>query len=66
MGARTMLAMVSLPMDVPIYLSWGQYKCIKLGIANIWVNYNDLACLLYPSDAADDLTRVDLGGRRII
>src|SRR5665811_2605421 len=26
--------------------------------------YND--CLLYTSDAADDLTRVDLGGRRII
>ena len=26
----------------------------------------DRACLLYTSDAADDLTRVDLGGRRII
>ena len=26
----------------------------------------NLACLLYTSDAADDLTRVDLGGRRII
>ena len=26
----------------------------------------DNACLLYTSDAADDLTRVDLGGRRII
>src|SRR5665811_2618239 len=25
-----------------------------------------LDCLLYTSDAADDLTRVDLGGRRII
>src|SRR5665811_558885 len=25
-----------------------------------------LGCLLYTSDAADDLTRVDLGGRRII
>src|SRR5665811_1008828 len=24
-----------------------------------------LVCLLYTSDAADDLTRVDLGGRRI-
>src|SRR5665811_2380341 len=28
--------------------------------------YQDLSCLLYTSDAADDLTRVDLGGRRII
>ena len=26
----------------------------------------DRPCLLYTSDAADDLTRVDLGGRRII
>src|SRR5665811_1090201 len=25
----------------------------------------DIVCLLYTSDAADDLTRVDLGGRRI-
>src|SRR5665254_28346 len=25
-----------------------------------------ITCLLYTSDAADDLTRVDLGGRRII
>ena len=24
------------------------------------------SCLLYTSDAADDITRVDLGGRRII
>src|SRR5665811_2586920 len=29
-----------------------------------WERYKD--CLLYTSDAADDLTRVDLGGRRII
>ena len=28
--------------------------------------FNLKACLLYTSDAADDLTRVDLGGRRII
>src|SRR5665254_18450 len=27
---------------------------------------HDDTCLLYTSDAADDLTRVDLGGRRII
>src|SRR5665811_1632588 len=30
------------------------------------VTIDCLACLLYTSDAADDLTRVDLGGRRII
>ena len=27
---------------------------------------SSIRCLLYTSDAADDLTRVDLGGRRII
>src|SRR5665811_1491643 len=27
--------------------------------------YRMVSCLLYTSDAADDLTRVDLGGRRI-
>src|SRR5665811_2528412 len=30
------------------------------------VFYLHSRCLLYTSDAADDLTRVDLGGRRII
>src|SRR5665811_2599736 len=29
-------------------------------------SYDYSNCLLYTSDAADDLTRVDLGGRRII
>ena len=27
---------------------------------------NDIACLLYTSDAADERSSVDLGGRRII
>src|SRR5665811_445937 len=35
-----------------------------------WLSYRDYillyVCLLYTSDAADDLTRVDLGGRCII
>ena len=36
---------------------------------DMFVNGNDLyisGCLLYTSDAADDLLCVDLGGRRII
>src|SRR5665811_15579 len=33
--------------------------CLKLAV-------RPEGCLLYTSDAADDLTRVDLGGRRII
>ena len=33
----------------------------EVGVANVSL----FTCLLYTSDAADDLTRVDLGGRRI-
>src|SRR5665811_2623225 len=36
--------------------------------AEAWRSHRNTSgtCLLYTSDAADDLTRVDLGGRRII
>ena len=30
------------------------------------IRYDDLPCLLYTSDAADERSSVDLGGRRII
>ena len=42
------------------------------GLLPAWLGFtgttrqNDTDCLLYTSDAADDLTRVDLGGRRLI
>src|SRR5665811_1532653 len=40
-------------------------KHFRIGF--IWLNSTVFfPCLLYTSDAADDLTRVDLGGRRII
>ena len=32
----------------------------------LWLTEDEIACLLYTSDAADDLLCVDLGGRRII
>src|SRR5665811_2252752 len=35
-------------------------------VAALWSILLPYICLLYTSDAADDLTRVDLGGRRII
>src|SRR5665811_2465332 len=35
-------------------------------LSGAWLLQHRLSCLLYTSDAADDLTRVDLGGRRII
>src|SRR5665811_878095 len=34
-------------------------------LGTITTRYGSSGCLLYTSDAADDLTRVDLGGRRI-
>src|SRR5665811_2598920 len=50
-----------------------QYKSQSLieHVRRAWSVSNIIAdhfvtCLLYTSDAADDLTRVDLGGRRII
>ena len=38
----------------------------KISDDELGQKYEDGFCLLYTSDAADDLTRVDLGGRRII
>src|SRR5680860_1500960 len=38
---------------------WAHYKLKEMGINNIVTNP---ACLLYTSDAADDLLCVDLGG----
>ena len=38
----------------------------KLSIERIQVNILHQACLLYTSDAADERSSVDLGGRRII
>src|SRR5665811_2067764 len=39
----------------------------KAAAATKWCKTaNAYTCLLYTSDAADDLTRVELGGRRII
>ena len=49
------LGVVELTMALHIVFNLPQDKLI-------W----DVGCLLYTSDAADDLTRVDLGGRRII
>src|SRR5665811_134410 len=50
--------------NAPIYawLAWGRW--LHTAIPSMWCAV--WGCLLYTSDAADDLTRVDLGGRRII
>src|SRR5665254_29408 len=45
---------------VAIELKIGELQPEHLGKLDFYL------CLLYTSDAADDLTRVDLGGRRII
>ena len=39
------------------------YNCYVMGIG---ANYRVCICLLYTSDAADERSSVDLGGRRII
>ena len=39
---------------------------VKLSGEQVQPDLNTLLCLLYTSDAADDLLCVDLGGRRII
>ena len=41
---------------------YGDMKLVRGAIVSSWEKY----CLLYTSDAADDLPCVDLGGRRII
>ena len=59
-GRYAVLAMVDIAkfgVDTPCNLSHVSVR------QNISLSY---LCLLYTSDAGDDLTRVDLGGRRII
>src|SRR5665811_245466 len=44
-------------------------RSVKRQIGTDWskkIDDKSYTCLLYTSDAADDLTRVDLGGRRIM
>ena len=48
--------LVTMHLDGEIYTNFGASSTAAISTA----------CLLYTSDAADDLTRVDLGGRRII
>ena len=42
-----------------------KHRMERKGVTNTVIGQH-CSCLLYTSDAADDLTRVDLGGRRII
>ena len=39
---------------------------IALAIVVVWFNSDQYTCLLYTSDAADERSSVDLGGRRIL
>ena len=46
---------------------WGLYQEEKVSYHIDVIGYDeDTICLLYTSDAADDLLCVDLGGRRVI
>ena len=44
----------------------GKTKKYTLVVFYVWNEYRTLSCLLYTSDAADERSSVDLGGRRII
>ena len=46
--------------------SWGGKKGYSLERISLTEQTNDSTCLLYTSDAADERSSVDLGGRRII
>ena len=57
---------VNRDVEIPQYL-----VCLKTGESIITTDpnqfyYNSNVCLLYTSDAADERSSVDLGGRRII
>ena len=47
------------------YLTLGAV-IFSIGVIGIFLNRKNIICLLYTSDAADDMQCVDLGGRRII
>ncbi len=49
---------MGMPMGMAMGMPMGMSMGMPIGMP--------MGCLLYPSDAADDLLCVDLGGRRII
>ena len=52
---------------MPIYSVLGPASRYGGGVASVAALNSDYnACLLYTSDAADERSRVDFGGRRII
>src|SRR5678815_4903216 len=54
------------PLPQQVYSAW--HKVVRLSLPNGWLdqtNARNLPCLLYTSDAADERSSVDLGGRRI-
>src|SRR5665811_349202 len=65
---------VSMTTEMPADGWAGAYRRVRAEAEQAWADDAALermvtvpwgTCLLYTSDAADDLTRVDLGGRRI-
>ena len=55
-----------LDLHIDLFISlWGVMILVIVGVAHIVGEFSS-PCLLYTSDAADDMQCVDLGGRRII
>ena len=51
----------SLPQKLALLIAIGSIRALHVGVPAV-----NVACLLYTSDAADERSSVDLGGRRII
>ena len=54
------------PLDRSKLTNWGNLDPVSLKTVEGWDPGNVYGCLLYTSDAADERSSVDLGGRRII
>ena len=53
--------MFSRPENAKMYWKELMHQCTEIGFGSLGI-----VCLLYTSDAADERSSVDLGGRRII
>src|SRR5665811_1146621 len=64
-GTRSSLDVSSVQISASDGATWAKGTSTRLEsrLARPALLTNSMACLLYTSDAADDLTRVDLGGR---
>ena len=66
MCIRDRILIILIGLQRPVRMIIAAKEALCLHQLNIAVDVLRITCLLYTSDAADDLLCVDLGGRRII